>query len=203
MRLLFFILFSASLQSPSTSFVTADPSLFDTTEDQLSVPLGDISSSNIFDPTDDQIYSTPDQWNLPQDSPSLDFSVVDASCSDHAEEADLPLIAKLRSRAPKPDDICVPEGKVDAAGSEPEWQNGNSDVQTGVVNVIPDFPLLVFPDILRHGLSPSVCDKYTAVVMFPVCDSGHPKDRSVSLIHWNPYFPMYKLDNCQICTFLR
>ena len=194
------LILTASYPSHSSSLVTSDPSLFDTSEDQLSIPFEAISSStNSFDSASDQFFSTDDQWNLLQDSANLDFSLADASCSDHADEFN-PIIAKLRSRAPNPGAICAPDR---ATKSEPEWQDGDSDIQTGIINLIPDFPIIVFPDILRDGLSSTVCEKYTAVILFPVCDSGQPKDRSTSLMYHNPYFPMYKLDNCLICTFLR
>lgn len=198
MRLFVFILIlTASFPSQSTSLVTFDPSLFDTSED---IPLGDISSStNSFDSASDQFFSVDDQWNFPQDSPNLDFSLADTSCSDHAEESS-PIFAKLRSRAPNAGAICVPHGTTK---SEPEWQDGDSDVQTGTINLIPEYPIPVFPDILRNGLSSTVCEKYTAVIMFPACDSGLPKDRSLSPIFFNQYFPMYKLENCHICMFLR
>ena len=197
MRLPILILIStASFSSKSTSLVTSDPPLFDATEDQLSIPFGDIfSSSTTFDSASDQFYSADDQWNLPEDSTNFDLPLADVSCSDHADDANLSLIAKLRSRAPNTGDTCAPAGTTKA---EPEWQDGDS-----VINLIPDFPILVFPDILKDGLSPNACGRFTAVIMFPVCDSGHPKDRSISLMYINPYFPMYKLYNCLICTFFQ
>lgn len=202
MRLTVLILIStASFPSHSASFVNPDPSLFDTFGDQLSIPFGDTSyPTNTFDFASDQFYSADDPWNLPPDSPNLDFPLADASCSDHADESNLPLVAKLRSRASNSGAICAPDRTTK---SEPDWQDGGSDVQTGIINLIPEFPILVFPDILRDGLSPTVCGKYTVVIMYPVCDSGQPIDRSTSLIYFNPNFPMYKLDNCHVCTFLR
>lgn len=197
MRLAVLILIStASFSSRSSSFLTSDPPLFDATEDQPSISFGDIfSSSTTFDSASDQFYPADDQWNLPEDFTDFDLSLADASCSDHANDANLPLIAKLRSRAPDAGDICAPDATTKA---EPEWQDGDS-----VINLIPDFPILVFPDIMKNGLSPTVCGKYSAVIMFPVCDSGYPQDRSISVVYYNPYFPMYKLDNCLICTFFQ
>lgn len=156
-----------------------------------------LSSANTFDLGSTQTYPAADQWDLPQDFPNPDLSFVDASCSDHADEATLPQIAKLRSRAPNTGGICAP------GGSEPEWQDNDDDIHTGVVNPDPEFPIMVFPDVMRNGLSSSICDKYSFVVMYPVCDSGSLKDRSISLIFWNPTFPLYKLNNCNICTFFR
>lgn len=200
MRLLVLILFSTtSFPSPSTSTSTSsetsDPSLFETTEDQLSIP-----SEDIFDT---QIYPVADNWNLPQDSPNLDLSFLDASCSNQADEANLPLIAKLRSRAQKPGGACTPEGTANPGGSEPVGQNDLDEINAPVVNTDPEFPIPVFPDVLQTGLSPNICEKLNLFIMFPVCDSGNPMDRSISLIYQNPLYLMYKLDNCFICTFLR
>lgn len=193
------LILTTSFPSQSSSLVTSDPSWFNASEDQLSIPFEDVSSTtNTFDSASDQFFSADDQWNLPQDSPNLDFSLADASCSNHADESN-PITAKLRSRVPNTGAICAPHGTTK---SEPEWQDGDSDIQTDTINLIPDYPIIVFPDILRDGLSSTVCEKYTVVVLFPVCDSGQPKDRTTSLIYYNQYFPMYKLDNCIICTFL-
>ena len=185
--------------------MTSDPSLFDITEDRTSVLFEDIfSSTNPFDLVSTLTYPTADQWNLPQDDPAnLELSFIDASCSGHADEAELPLIAKLRSRAPNTGGICMPEGTINAPGSEPEWQDGLNDVEYGVFNPDPEFPVLVFPDVLHNGLSPGVCDLYSIVIMYPVCDSGNPADRSISRIYSDPHYPMYTLDHCQICTFIR
>lgn len=205
MRLLVLILLStASFPSPSISIGTSDPFLFESSEDSpFSISSEDIASStNTFNLISSQDYPAADQWNLPQESANLDFSFLDASCTDPAHEANLPLISKLRSRAGNTGGICGPEGTAETPQSEPERPNDNNDINSPVFNSGPEFPLLVFPDVIQNGYSPSICDKFTVTASVAVCDSGVPADRSISLNYWNPFVTVYTLENCYICTFL-
>ena len=200
MRLLLILLSTIMFLTTSTSVETSDPSWLETTKDQSTVPSEDVSSTSNYNLFDAQTYPAADEWNLLQESSDLGLAILATSCNDHADETDSSLIGKLRIRAHKTDDTCS-AGTINS-GERGDWgEDDVDDIYAPVVDTDTKFPILVFPDVVRTKLSPSICDKYSLLVMNPVCDSGIPPERTISLIFSNPLYPMYKLDNCFICMF--
>lgn len=197
MRSLLLVFLLTTISPPfSASFESSDPSWFETTEDLSSSS----SSASIFDLANAQTYPTGDKWNFDQDSSTLDLSFLEASCSNRADETNLSFTAKVRARARDTGNTC-PKGTANPGGPGVSGGDDLDDMYDSVADSDPEFPILVFPDVMRAGLSPNLCGKYNLVPMYAVCDSGNLVDRSISLIYLSPFYTTYKLDNCQVCTF--